>query len=78
MPRSPTSTTRLRLKRVRSLVIWAGERHRVGRVAFEYLDGNGASVLVAEQAIDDLGAIGPVIAAVATLRKFAVLAFEVA
>ena len=56
----------------------AGECHRVGRVAVEDLDGNGASVLVAEQSIDNLGAIWPVIAAVATLRKFTVLAFEVA
>ena len=55
-----------------------GERHGISRVAFEYLDGNGTSLLIAEQAVDDLGAIGPVVPAVAALRKFAVLTFEIA
>ena len=55
-----------------------GERHRVCGVAFEHLDRDGASRLAAEQSIDNLRAIGPVVTAVATLRKFAVLAFEIA
>ena len=55
-----------------------GQRHRVGDIAFKDLDGDRASLLAAQQAIDDLRAVRPVIAAVAALGQFTALAFEIA
>jgi len=46
-------------------------------VALKDLDGDGASLLVAEQTIDNLRAIRTVVTAVAALREFAVFAFEI-
>ncbi len=41
-------------------------------------DGDGAARLVAEQSVDDLWSVGTMVPAVAALRKFAALAFEIA
>ena len=55
----------------------AAERHRVGGVALEHLDCDRAALTVAQQAIDDLEPVGPMITAVAVLRQCAAAAFEI-
>ena len=78
MPRSPTSTTWSRRKRCLSLSTWRRQRHRIGGVAVEHLDGDRAAVGGAEQAVDDLQRALPAVAAVATLGQRAAAAFHVA
>ena len=77
MPRSPTSTTLLQAKALLQLVDLGGERGRIGGVALKHLDRDRPASAVAQQAVDDLRAIGPVVAAVAELGEFAVAAFEI-
>ena len=60
------------------LVDLARQRHRIGGVAVEHLDGNRAAVGGAEQAVDDLQRALAAVAAVATLGKRAAAPFHVA
>ena len=56
----------------------SSEGVRVGGVAGEGLDGDGAALGAAQQAVDDLGAVGAVVAGVAAGGKLAAGALEVA
>ncbi len=56
----------------------SGEGVRVGGVAGEGLDGDGAALGAAQQAVDDLGAVGAVVAGVAAGGELATGALEVA
>jgi hypothetical protein len=54
------------------------QRHRIGGVAFEHLDGNRAAIRSAEQTVDNLQRTFPAVAAVATFGERAAAAFHVA
>jgi len=54
IPRSPTSTTPRQAKALLEVVDLRGERHRVGDVAGQHLDGHRTAVGRAQQARDDL------------------------
>ena len=55
-----------------------GERHGIGGVALEHLDGDGAAVGRAEKAVDDLQLALLAVAVVAALGQRAAAAFDVA
>ena len=76
MPRSPTSTTCASPKRSLSLAIWAAERHRVGGIALEHLDGDRAAVGRAQQAVDDLQLASLAVAIVAEPGELAAAALH--
>ena len=78
MPRSPTSATRSRPKRGAQVHHLLGEGGRVGGVALEGAHGNGAALGVAQQAVDDLRAVGSVVAGVAAGSEFVAAALDVA
>ena len=54
-----------------------GERRRVGRIAVEHLDRHRQSLARAEQAVDDLQPVRPMVAAVAVLRQRAFAALQI-
>src|SRR5215469_16617336 len=56
----------------------SGERHGIGGIALEHLNGDRAAVWGAKQAIDDLPRALPAVAAVATLGKRAAASLHVA
>ena len=59
------------------LVDLGGNRSRVSGITSEHLDRDRPAVAVAQQAIDDLRPIGPVIATVAVPRERAAPSFEI-
>ena len=77
IPRSPTSTTRSRPKRRAQLVELRPHGAGVGGVAFEDLDGDGASLAVAQQPEHDLQLPSLAIARIAALGQRAAPPFEV-
>ena len=54
-----------------------GDRRRIGGVAFEHFHRDRPTLAIAQQTIDDLRPIGPVIPAVSVVCQFAMPAFEV-
>ena len=76
MPRSPTSTSSDRPNDVAQLLHLGLEGGGVRGVAREGLDRHRAALAVGQQAEHDLGAVGPVVAAVAVCRERAAAALH--